>query len=398
VRAQDLILDEVYYLPPWNISFAADCGPQLTTWQFDTLPGGASDTAYLDDFYVVPPTCGDYDCRDYYIDLGFIPDSQLQFSNVDGEHTLSVTVSDFAGNSASQEYTYSVIGQPDEPPVANPQSVTVSEGSPTNITLTGSDPNHDPLLFSVGSSPSHGIITGIAPDLVYTPEENYLGPDSFSFSVNDCHGNSDPAMVSLDVIDRNDPPVADPQTLSTDEDTSLEITLSGSDPNLDPFSFSIASLPVHGTLSGTEPNLTYTPSENFYGKDSFTFIVNDGQLDSSPAEIDLTIFPVDDPPLANPQVVTATEDTKLNIMLTGTDVDGDPLTYQLVTTPTFGTLSGTAPDLTYKPVLNYNGDDSFTFSVSDGTSTSAPATVSITVTAVNDVPIAYAQSLSTIQA
>jgi hypothetical protein len=62
VHARDLILDQYYYLPPWEITFSVDGGPVQTTWRFDTLPGGASDTAYLDDFYVVPPTCGDYEC------------------------------------------------------------------------------------------------------------------------------------------------------------------------------------------------------------------------------------------------------------------------------------------------------------------------------------------------
>ncbi len=88
VRARDLILDDVYYLPPWEITFSVDCWPEQTTWRFDTLPGGADRWAYLNDFYVVPPTCGDYDCREYYIDLGFIPDSQFLFPAGGGAHTV----------------------------------------------------------------------------------------------------------------------------------------------------------------------------------------------------------------------------------------------------------------------------------------------------------------------
>jgi hypothetical protein len=124
VHARDLILDDVYYLPPWEIKFSVDGGPEQTTWRFDTLPGGASDTAYLEDFYLVPPTCGDYECRDYYIDLGFIPDSQYIFPATAGQHSVLVTVMDYAGNSVSQGYTYTVIGPPNQKPVANPQSLT----------------------------------------------------------------------------------------------------------------------------------------------------------------------------------------------------------------------------------------------------------------------------------
>ena len=117
VRARDLILDQFYYLPPWEITFSVDGGPVQTTWRFDTLPGGADDTAYLDDFFVVPPTCGNYECRDYYVDLGFIPDSQFQFPVTGGQHTVLVTVRDYAGNSVSLLYSYTVIGPPPGIPV-----------------------------------------------------------------------------------------------------------------------------------------------------------------------------------------------------------------------------------------------------------------------------------------
>src|SRR5207247_1839259 len=92
-------------------------------------------------------------------------------------------------------------------------------------------------------------------------------------------------------------------------------------------------------------------------------------------------------PVANAQSVSTAEDTAKAITLTGSDVDGDPITFAVVTAPIHGTLTGTAPNLTYTPVLNYNGADSFTFKVNDGTVDSPTATVSITVTPVNDPPV-----------
>jgi hypothetical protein len=93
------------------------------------------------------------------------------------------------------------------------------------------------------------------------------------------------------------------------------------------------------------------------------------------------------PPVANAFSVTVAEDTAAAITLTGSDIDGDALTF-VASSPANGFLSGTAPNLTYTPAANYNGSDTFTFTVSDGTATSAPATVSITVTAVSDAPVA----------
>ena len=98
---------------------------------------------------------------------------------------------------------------------------------------------------------------------------------------------------------------------------------------------------------------------------------------------------MNDPPVANEQSVTVDEDTGTAITLTATDVDGNSLTYSVVTGPTHGALSGHADRIcTYTPEANYRGPDSFTFRANDGEVDSNIATVSITVTAVNDPPVA----------
>src|SRR5207249_1559757 len=131
--------------------------------------------------------------------------------------------------------------------------------------------------------------------------------------------------------------------------------------------------------------------------DSFTFTVKDATLISTAATVSITVTPVNHPPVANAQSVTTAEDTAKAIALTGSDVDGDALTVSLGTEPAHGTLTGTAPTMTYTPALNYNGPDSFTFTAKDATLVSTAATVTITVTAVNDAPVANAQSVTTAQ-
>ena len=102
--------------------------------------------------------------------------------------------------------------------------------------------------------------------------------------------------------------------------------------------------------------------------------------------IGLALEPVNRAPTASDVAVTTAEDTAAAVTLTGSDPDGDELTYAVVSSPAHGTLSGTAPNLTYTPAADYSGTDSFTYTVSDGAFTSSPATVSITVTPVNDAP------------
>lgn len=177
----------------------------------------------------------------------------------------------------------------------------------------------------------------------------------------------------------NNPPVADDQPVTTDEDTSVPITLTATDADKDPLTYSIVSEPSHGVLTGEAPNVTYTPNANYNGADSFTFKANDGKADSNVATVSITVGPVNDAPVADDQSVETTQDTAVSITLTASDVDGDSLYYSIVSEPSHGTLSGTAPIVTYTPGTDYTGTDSFTFRANDETANSSIATVSIIV-------------------
>ncbi|MHC4435417.1 MAG: Ig-like domain-containing protein, partial [Planctomycetota bacterium] len=146
---------------------------------------------------------------------------------------------------------------------------------------------------------------------------------------------------------------------------------------------------------GTEPNVIYEPDQDFNGEDRFTFKINDGSADSAPATISITVMGATDTPIANSQSVTVQEDKELPIILTGNDPDGDPLTFAVLRNPAHGALTGKAPNVIYTPDPNFSWLDSFTFKVSDGTTESTPATVSISVTPVNDPPKAHDDVLVT---
>ena len=280
-------------------------------------------------------------------------------------------------------------------PVANAQSVSTNEDTAKAITLSGSDADGDPLTYRVTGSPSHGALSGTAPALTYTPAVNYNGSDSFTFVVNDGKVDSTAATVSITVSAVNDAPTASPQSITTSEDTAKAITLSGSDVDGNPLTYSVTSGPSHGALSGTPPALTYTPAADYFGADSFTFVVNDGSVNSAAATVSITVSSVNDAPSATAQSVSTNEDTPKEITLAGSDPEGSALTYRVTVSPAHGTLSGSAPALTYTPAANYNGSDAFTFVVNDGSVDSAPAVVSISVVAINDAPVAVAQSIAT---
>jgi len=280
-------------------------------------------------------------------------------------------------------------------PTANDDSVSTEEDTPVAITLSGADVDGVISSYAVVTGPNKGSFSGTAPDLVYTPAADYYGADSFTFTTNDGTLDSDPATVSISVDPVNDKPTANDDSVSTAEDTPVAITLSGADVDGVISSYSVVTGPLHGSFSGSEPDLVYTSAADYFGDDSFTFTTNDGSLDSDPATISIQVTEVNDKPTANDDSVNTAEDTPVAITLSGADVDGVISSYSVVTGPLHGVLSGTEPDLVYTPDADYFGDDSFTFTTNDGTLDSDPATISIQVTAVNDPPTANGQSLST---
>ena len=209
---------------------------------------------------------------------------------------------------------------------------------------------------------------------------------------------SDPSNL-VTIIAVNAPPVGVAQNVTTLEDTPKAITLAGSDVDGgEVTSYDVTTWPTHGTLSGTVPNLTYTPDPNYNGSDSFEFAVSDGPATGAAATVSITVTPVNDAPVAANDLVTVAEDsgpTAILVLANDTDVDGT-LTAVLITGPSHGTvLLNSDGSFSYTPAANYSGSDSFIYRASDGLLDSSPATVSIVVTPVNDAPVAGNDGYST---
>ena len=286
---------------------------------------------------------------------------------------------------ASAVATVSIMVNPvnDLPSAAN-QAVNTSEDTAAAITLSGSDSDGDALGYVIVSGPAHGTLSGTGSDLVYTPAANYHGDDSFTFTANDGAADSSVATVTITVGAVNDLPVANSQSVTTNEDTAKAITLSGSDVENGSLSYVIVAGPAHGTLSGAGQNRVYTPAANYNGSDSFTFKTNDGTADSGVAVVTITVASVNDAPVAVADSATTVKNTSVNVSVRANDqdVDGDALTVITVSQGTKGgtvLINGGGTGVTFKPRQNYTGLDTFTYKVSDGKGGTATATVTITV-------------------
>jgi VCBS repeat-containing protein len=301
-------------------------------------------------------------------------------------------------------------------PVAVGDSYSTSEDTVLNVAAgsgvlaNDTDVDGDTLTAVLVAGPSHGSLT-LSSDgsFVYTPAANYHGGDTFTYKANDGTADSSTATVSITVSAVNDAPVAAADSYSTNEDAVLTVAAGSgvlandTDVDLDPLTAVLVAGPSHGSLTlNANGSFVYTPATNYHGGDTFTYKANDGTVDSNTATVSITVNSVNDAPVAVADSYSTSEDTALNVaagsgvLANDTDADGDPLTAVLVAGPSNGSLTLNANgSFSYTPTANYHGGDTFTYKANDGTVDSNVATVSLTVTSVNDAPVAVADSYLT---
>jgi peptidoglycan/xylan/chitin deacetylase (PgdA/CDA1 family) len=296
-----------------------------------------------------------------------------------GVHSGIINISE--DNAENSPFSVSIQLTINTPPTANDENLSIIQDTPTDILLTASDADGDLLSYSITDGPQNGALTGAAPALTYTPAAGFAGQDAFTFQVDDGNGGAATATVTISVTSENAAPVAADEAVTTAQDMPVDITLTGSDPDGDLLSYSVTDGPQNGALTGIAPALTYTPAAGFVGDDAFTFRVDDGNGGTATATVTITVTSGNAPPVADDAAVNTTEETPVEITLTGSDPDGDTLVYSVTSNPQNGTLSGTAPTVTYTPFTGFFGDDSFTFEVDDGNGGMATGTIRITINA-----------------
>jgi len=322
--------------------------------------------------------------------------------------TISVTV---ANNSP-------IVSDPTNPAfdaTTKNYNITTPEDTPISGAVKATDVDGDVLAYAKGTDPAHGTVT-VNNDGTYTynPAANYNGDDSFTVTVSDGKGGSTTTTIFVIVTPVNDPPVVSDPTnpafdattknynITTPEDTHISGAVKATDVDGDVLAYAKGTDPAHGTVTvNNDGTYTYNPAANYNGDDSFTVTVSDGKGGSTTTTIFVIVTPVNDPPVVsdptNPAFDTTTknynittpEDTPISGAVKATDVDGDVLAYAKGTDPVHGTVTvNNDGTYTYNPAANYNGDDSFTVTVSDGKGGSTTTTIFVIVTPVNDVPVA----------
>ena len=293
----------------------------------------------------------------------------------------------------------SAVNQFLKPPVVQNISVAMDEDTQLTIALIGSDPEGESITFSIIDEPSNGTINFSGTEVTYTPETNYNGTDIFTYKANDGTSDSNIGTVTIVVNAIDDEPNTNDVSVTTDEDTSIDINLTADEYDGETYSFSILSNPANGSVALNDAIASYTPNDNWNGTDTFTFEATDNRnARTNVATATIIVNPINDPPISENEGIETDEDTPVRTGFSSSDVEGDALTYVIVSQPSNGTItidnSNSEPGL-YTPNENFNGTDSFTYKANDGIEDGNTATATVEINSVNDAPIAEDGNVST---
>ncbi|TRT44375.1 MAG: tandem-95 repeat protein, partial [Microcystis aeruginosa Ma_QC_C_20070703_M131] len=355
-----------------------------------------------------------------------------------GNYQLTVntnTLQDPAGNSgdAAKTATFAIITATNNPPIAQDDALTTNEDTllTGNVLINNgsgadSDPDKDSLTVTAVNSNTANVGTQIILSsgalltlntngtLTYNPNGQFealkngeITTDSFTYTLSDGNGGTDTATVTATITGVNDAPVANPDSYSLDEDTTLTINAPGikgndTDAENDSLTVNLVSPVEKGILTlNPDDSFNYTPNTGFVGTDSFTYKVNDGLADSNITTVTLTVNPINDAPVANPDSYNTLRNTTLNIPAAGvlnndTDTENQPLTAVIETNPSNGNLTlNSDGSFSYTPNTDFVGTDSFTYKVNDSLADSNITTVILHI--FNPVPITVPPSGGTTQ-
>ncbi|KKC76216.1 tandem-95 repeat protein [Vibrio parahaemolyticus] len=304
--------------------------------------------------------------------------------------TISASVSDGVNPTANNSDSLVVNRVNDAPTVENAiaDQVLSEDFDAYTIDLNEVFKDSDSSLeFSVSGNNSIqiSIVNGVA---TITPTADWNGKETITFTAKDPSGESVNQTVDFTVA-----PVVDIEADSADvvEDTPTIINVLGNDTfegDGKVVSLDTNNGPANGTVSvNPDGSVTYTPNDNYVGKDTFTYVVTSGGVSES-TTVEVNVTPVNDAPVAKDDIATTQEDTAvtIDVLPNDTDVDGDTLSIQSASVPSDqGTVEIVDGKLVFTPAENFNGDAEITYTVTDGQLTDE-AKVTVTVNPVNDAP------------
>lgn len=320
-------------------------------------------------------------------------------ANFTGVATINYCISD--GNGGNDCATISVTVSPvNDAPVANNDSLTITEDQVSTLSPLDNDTDIDGDALSITSATATNgtVVVNDNGTITYTPNQDFNGVDTISYCISDPTGATSCATITINVSPVNDAPIANDDTVTTPEDTSVAVTPLINDTDVDGDTLSVTSATAqNGTVTIENNTITYTPNLNFNGVDEITYCINDGNGGVDCAIITINVTPVNDAPIAVPDEITIAEGqtTVITPLINDIDEDGETLTISSASAAQGTVVINDDGSVTYTPPIDYVGEDIISYCVVDATGASSCSTITITVTPVNDAPVANDDSATT---
>ena len=309
-----------------------------------------------------------------------------------GIETISYTIIDGQGGSASSTVAVSVNETPNTAPVANADTAITNKNTPVTFNVIGNDTDIDGDDITVYVATAlNGTVT-IQGDntLLYTPDLDFAGTDTVSYSINDGQGNSAHSTVTVSV---NTHPVANIDEIITNQNTNITVNVISNDTDFDGDSLSVSSV---SALNGTvviqnEKNIQYTPNTDYVGTDTIYYTINDGRGGTANTTV---VVDVNSQPVANVDEITINKNiaTIINIISNDSDADGDSIILYSATANNGTVVNQNDGTILYTPNTDYVGTEIISYTIQDGRGGSATSVVNVTI---NTVPVANVDNIIT---
>jgi hypothetical protein len=302
------------------------------------------------------------------------------------------------GNASATGEVRLIVEPVNDPPVAIADEATTVEDQGVLIDVTANDFDVDgdslDLLSVLGSG--SGVVEIEDGSIRYTPATDWWGTDLLTYVISD---GTAPAVgvVRVTVTPVNDAPTAGQDAVTTTEDTTVNIAVlvNDTDPDGDDLVISAVGDAAFGTATAAAKDITYTPTADAFGIDTFTYVAHDPSGETTVGTVVVSVLAVNDLPQAMDDTVVTLEDAivRMDVLANDIDIDGDVLSFEIAASPTHGALSVAGDgSVIYMPEADWHGVARFSYTIADGEG-AARGAVTVTVIPVNDAPKATADHL-----
>ncbi|MEY8251946.1 MAG: tandem-95 repeat protein, partial [Colwellia sp.] len=328
-----------------------------------------------------------------------------------GDDAFSYQITDTLGKASNIAMIDIIILPINDAPLLTPDVVEIQEDTQILINVLNNDIDIDDLIdvttLNLVTQSQNGTLTLATTEeggVIYHPNLNFVGSDSFSYQVTDEAGSVGQAVeVIINVAGSNDAPIAQDDSVTTAEDSEVALNIISNDTDIEDTSVQVSNIniltqPVNGILiqDPQTAEFSYLPEQNYNGQDSFSYLVTDTEgASSNSATVTISISPVEDAPEALNDTVVLFEDVSHVINVLGNDFDTekniDITSIEIINSPAQGTVAVDSVNghLIYQPNQNFYGSDELTYQISDTTGLSSnQASVLLTIESVNDLPLA----------